>query len=130
MLYDTDNEISDDGNEDWSAKGTRKCQSGSKRPRYENDSANNSGYEPSSSDTPSTDSHRSGRNSKKWLSDYPWLHYNELKDFMSCSTCRRHKKNNQYASGTNNFRHTNILRHIKSLDHRAAQKLRAVDQKR
>ena len=28
-LYDTNNEVSDNGSEDWCAKGTRQCQSGS-----------------------------------------------------------------------------------------------------
>lgn len=39
---------------------------------------------------------------------------------IHCSACRRYRKNNPYASGTTNFKHTNILRNIKSLDHRAA----------
>ena len=39
---------------------------------------------------------------------------------MFCSICQRDKNNNQYASGTKNFKHTNILRHMKSLDHRKA----------
>lgn len=39
---------------------------------------------------------------------------------MICDTCRRHKKCNPYAQGTSNFKRTNILRHLRSCDHRSA----------
>ena len=45
---------------------------------------------------------------QRWKSNYPWLTYDTTGRLMFCS---RHKKNNQYASGTKNFKHTNILRH-------------------
>ena len=57
---------------------------------------------------------------QRWKSNYPWLTYDTTRRLMFCSICQRHKKNNQYASGTKNFKHTNILRHMKSLDHRKA----------
>ena len=79
------------------------------------DSSTHSG----TSDTQTTDSGHS-KFKTKWLSDYPWLQYDATRKVMLCSTCQRHRKGNAYARGTNNFKHTNILRHIRSSDHKAA----------
>ena len=46
-----------------------------------------------------------------WKNVYPWLQYDEEKD-MSCSICVKHKKNNAFTEGTNNFRSSTLERHV------------------
>ena len=46
-----------------------------------------------------------------WKNVYPWLQYDKEKG-MSCSICVKHKKNNAFTEGTNNFRSSTLERHV------------------
>ena len=46
-----------------------------------------------------------------WKNVYPWLQYDEEKG-MPCSICVRHRKNNAFTKGTNNFRSSTLERHV------------------
>ena len=46
-----------------------------------------------------------------WKNVYPWLQYDEEKG-MPCSICVRHRKNNTFTKGTNNFRSSTLERHV------------------
>ena len=46
-----------------------------------------------------------------WKNVYPWLQYDEEKG-MPCSICVRHRENNTFTKGTNNFRSSTLERHV------------------
>ena len=43
-----------------------------------------------------------------WQKTFPWLQYDEQKDLMLCAICLKHKKNNAFTKGTNNFRFSTL----------------------
>ncbi|XP_060568155.1 zinc finger protein 862-like [Ruditapes philippinarum] len=55
---------------------------------------------------------------KEWLTKYPWLLYESNK--MTCNICISEGKDNPFTSGCTNFRHSTLVRHLSSNQHRAA----------
>lgn len=58
-----------------------------------------------------------------WQKTFPWLQYDEQKGLMSCSIYVKHKKNNTFTKGTNNFRFSALGWQMAHHDH--ADALRA-----
>lgn len=55
-----------------------------------------------------------------WLEKFVWLTYNEEDDRMYSEYCAQSRKANNYTSGSQNFRISDIKKHGKSRDHSAA----------
>ena len=53
-----------------------------------------------------------------WLKQYPWLEFDGHK--MSCKNCVSEGKDNPFTSGCTNFRHSTLVRHMSSSQHKAA----------
>lgn len=54
---------------------------------------------------------------ERWLLIYPWLRYDSSKNEMYCDLCRKNKKKNAMATGTDNFRTSTLTRHVQGSDH-------------
>ena len=52
--------------------------------------------------------------------DYPWLRFDSALGVMYCKYCRECSSLGVYATGTKNFKNTNLKRHVSSADHRHA----------
>ena len=119
-----DNEIdnSHDGEDDWpELPPSKKSRQGGTQLEEMCDSTGQ--QDTSSSDqmsNPTTTIRAKSKFNAKWLSEFPVLTYDNVKNVMFCTVCQKHKKSNQYAQGTSNFKRTNILRHIHSHDHKNA----------
>ena len=57
---------------------------------------------------------------KSWLQTFIWLKYDEAEGCMYCKYCQETQKKNSYTSGCKNFRLSDIQKHGKCHDHRAA----------
>ena len=69
-----------------------------------------------SASKPKASDERTFKNS--WLGGFPWLQYEAGK--MTCKFCVTEGKDNPFTSGCTNFRHSTLLRHAKSVQHKAA----------
>ena len=59
-----------------------------------------------------------------WLEKNPWLKFDNKK--MTCEICISEGKDNPFTSGCTNFRHSTIVRHINSNQHRAAMECKSL----
>ena len=53
-----------------------------------------------------------------WLKNYPWLEYDGHK--MTCKICVAEGKDNPFTSGCTNFRHSTLVRHMQTNQHKAS----------
>ena len=59
----------------------------------------------------------------KWKDLFVWIEYDEQKNIMGCSVCKKYKKTNAFAvSGSKNFRRSALSDHAKSKDHLEAMR--------
>ena len=49
-----------------------------------------------------------------WLRDYSWLMFDREENYMQCSLCIKHRKNNSLTQKNTNFKTTTLLRHADS----------------
>ena len=53
-----------------------------------------------------------------WVKNYPWLEFDAHK--MTCKTCVAEGKDNPFTSGCTNFRHSTLVRHMQTNQHKAS----------
>ena len=58
---------------------------------------------------------------QEWKKEFPWLHFDEEKEKMFCTVCKKAKRKNPFASGgCINFQHSTLTKHAMINNHKVA----------
>ncbi|XP_050391962.1 uncharacterized protein LOC126810758 [Patella vulgata] len=63
---------------------------------------------------------RSRRFNTRWLTKFPWLRLDDSTRTMFCKLCEKHKVNNDFVNGSQDFREAILSNHQASTDHEVA----------